>query len=516
MSRLYIHSAYRTDIGLKRELNEDYCFSASDKSGMRNGVAGVLAVSDGMGGHDAGDIASKMTCEYLEHLFVRGGSANLAQELGVDSGNHSALLNEVFHRMNRRIVDRAKSFDLLRTMGCTCVVGLITHEIATGSSVLFVGWVGDSRCYIVRGDDIFLATEDDSYVWDIYKKGKITYQEMRVHPKRNVLTQALGTVEAIVPRFNRIRLQPDDIVLLCSDGLHGFISDNEIKNILNSSSNAETASQRLIDAANNAGGKDNISVAVAYCLSEPARAVKPAKPISSIGRIAVASGAFGVLAVGALMVAEPFQFAHSDPPVLHRVRVVDVPNFSRAGETVPLTFSLDPYDVIDKDRGKYRLTAALDGGLRDTVVLSGLRERNRNVFILPLSLNNAKTQKVKLTLLRDATALTSDVAVVEFRELEFKPDYVPQKVSTPQRDEEQTLFRLTKGIDGKIQIWVTKEYEVPEPLELEISGDGEREVVTLTKKNRNLPKASRINYLPGEKVTIRIVGSYKSWTQRLS
>ncbi|MBI4429411.1 MAG: serine/threonine-protein phosphatase [Ignavibacteriales bacterium] len=516
MRKVYIDSAYRTDIGLKRELNEDYCFSASDHSGVRNDISGVLAVSDGMGGHDAGDIASKMTCEYLEHLFVRGGSASLAQELGVEKGDLSALLNEVFRRMNKRIVDRAKSFDLLRTMGCTCVVALLSQESATGSSVLFIGWVGDSRCYIVRDDDIFLATEDDSYVWDLYKKGKITYQEMRVHPKRNVLTQALGTVESISPRFNRIRLQPDDIVLLCSDGLHGFVTDHEMKNILRSSPDAETAAQRLVEAANSAGGKDNISVAVAYCLSEPARSSRGVKTFSSMGRLVAASGVFGLLAVGAFLLAEPFQESQPESLVVHRVRVIDRPSFSRVGETVSLAFSLEPYERISKERARYRLMTAVDGGTPDTLVLSDVVERNRNMFVVPLPMKRVKTQTVRLTLMRDATVLTSDAGVVEFKQ----PPSVTadRRRSFPEvnRIEERPMFRLTRGIDGKIQIWVTKDYEIDEALELEISGNGEKEIVRLTKKNRNLPKASTIKYVPGERVMLRVAGSQKVWAQTLS
>ncbi|MBI3003836.1 MAG: serine/threonine-protein phosphatase [Ignavibacteriales bacterium] len=516
MRKLYIDSAYRTDIGLKRELNEDYCFSASDKSGMKNGVVGVLTVSDGMGGHDAGDIASKMTCEYLEHLFVRGGCANLAHEMGVDANEYPALMNEVFARMNKRIVERAKSFDLLRTMGCTCVVGLISYEAETGSSVLLVGWVGDSRCYIVRDNEIFLATEDDSYVWDLYKKGRITYQDMRVHPKKNVLTQALGTVETVSPRFNRIRLQPDDIVLLCSDGLHGSLPDQEIKAILKSSPDAESASQRLIDVANEAGGKDNISVAVAYCRSGRASTGRPSKSFAALGKLAVASVAFGLLAVGSLLIVEPFQKAHSDVPILPRVKFLDVPGFSRIAESVPITFTLEPYDAIGNDRGGYRLVLTSNRGVSDTIALSELRERNRNLFVFPHTVREAKTQKLRLTLMKEKSALSSDATLLIFKGAEAKSPTPPLAASEDRPLEEHPMFRLSKGIDGKIQVWVVKDFDVEGNLDIEISSSAESDLMTVTRKNRILPKASNINYVPGERVTVRVVGTQRSWTQTLS
>lgn len=269
MGRFYIDAYAEKNLGRERELNEDNCFCYPDNGQAKSGILSVLIVADGMGGHDAGDVASNLACSYLDHLFAKGGYHNFAKSLDLASEDFQNIIRRAFLEINQRVLERANAFRQQRSMGSTCVLGIIVYDAKRDKTSLFVGSVGDSRCYIVRGNEIILATQDDSYVWELYKKAEISYSDIQTHPQRNIITQALGTSETITPQVNRIDLESNDIVLLCTDGLHGSISDQHIKKILKGSSNAKTACVRLIEAANKAGGKDNIAVAVAYCLSAP-------------------------------------------------------------------------------------------------------------------------------------------------------------------------------------------------------------------------------------------------------
>lgn len=262
MIKLHLDICALTDLGLKRQLNEDSCFAEVVPRGDPNGLIAVLAVADGMGGHDAGDVAAHQACDFLFHLFARGGYHDFLKDRGIVTTDLAAILTEAFLEVHQRIRERAASFRLTDMMGATCTTALIRSDPQTGRLALICGSVGDSRCYIVRGEELILVTQDDSAVWEMLRRKEIRYDDIRTHPKRSTLTQALGMDAALVPSVVSLYVSHRDIVLVCTDGLHGVLSDREIGGVLRKSRSAATGVRELVKSALDAGGKDNISVAV--------------------------------------------------------------------------------------------------------------------------------------------------------------------------------------------------------------------------------------------------------------
>ncbi|HEY6951626.1 MAG TPA: protein phosphatase 2C domain-containing protein [Bacteroidota bacterium] len=520
MPRFHFDSASRSDIGLKRELNEDNCFSASESSGQGEGIVGVLAVADGMGGHDAGDVASKITCEFLQHLFTRKGYIAFSRDLGIPSDDYRSLVAEALRSVHEKIVERARSFNLYKTMGCTCVVGLVVYNQRTDASTLVLGWVGDSRCYVVRGKEILLATEDDSYVWDLYKQGRISYSEMRLHPKRNVVTQALGTNTTVTPRTNFVTLKPNDIILVSTDGLHGSITDQEIKTLLQSSPDASTATRRLVESANNAGGRDNISVAVSYCLKEPRHASVPAvKKTSVLKKAVMVCLLFGSIAMISRLNVQSASSATSKAVPTYRVKINPLAERVAVGETVPINFVVEPYDVIKQDRRQYSIAAAIDMQTPDTLNFGAIPEVRTNQFALPVKFASAALHTVRFSLLGAGgnSALSTDAIVVMANEtpgMPRKTETIPSPREERRRPAPQ-LFTLIKGLDGKIQLRLTREFNIGRGVDVAVSSEGEEDIVTLTRVNINVPKATMVNYRSGGRVSVKIIGSNRTLVSTL-
>ncbi len=520
MPRYHLDSSFLTDIGIKRELNEDNCFSASDKSGTREGIVGVFAVADGMGGHDAGDVASKIACEFLQHTFVRKGLAAFARELRIQENDYPALISESLRAIHQKIVDRAQSFNLFRTMGCTCLVGLIVHDSKNDATSLALGWVGDSRCYILRDKEILLATEDDSYVWDLYRKGEISYSEMRYHPKRNVVTQALGTSKVIAPHSNVVTLQPNDKILACTDGLHGAVTDHEMREVLISSPDAESAARNLVELANKAGGNDNISVTVMECLKEPRRAlaVRPAK-VSGLTKVAAATVLSCALAAVSYMNFVPATNATPHRPSAYHVRVFDIPGPVYVGRSVPVRFVVDPVTQIVSHRTDYAVVVAVDGQAPDTVGFAGMGAQVDNVYAVPVKFNDPMLHTVRVSLLRtaDGSALCSDALVVVANEFPVvdKPKVAQAARRIQPAAAEPDAFIVVKGFDGKIQLKVPKDSQLDHDVNVAVASGGEEDVITLSRINRNVPKATMLDYEPGSRVSMHIVGSKRTYVQTM-
>ncbi len=231
-----------TDVGMKRRLNED--FFLVDES------AGAYLVADGMGGHAAGDVASRLAAERIMEGLQR---AEEALEEGIAA---TSLLRNAILAGHARLMEAVRQDGSLKGMGTTVVVAF--HPQPTRE--LLIAHVGDSRAYQLREGELHLLTEDHSWVHEQVAAGFLSEEAARKHPLKNVVTQALGGGTEPHVEIHSVAMRPGDLYLLCSDGLNVMIRDEEIERILVRSSSLEDASHNLIIAANRAGGNDNITV----------------------------------------------------------------------------------------------------------------------------------------------------------------------------------------------------------------------------------------------------------------
>jgi protein phosphatase len=240
----------RTDVGRRRKINED-SFLVSPETHL-------YAVCDGMGGHNAGEVASRMAIEAISAFIERSAvEKEITWPWGLDANLSfdANRLKTAIRLANARVFQAADNREELTGMGTTVVTVLISGDLMT------IGSAGDSRCYLGRGGELKQLTRDDSWVSAALGEGILNSDDVEHHPLRNVITKAVGARDAIDLDVVEHDLQPGDLVMLCSDGLHGMVSDQEIGRILLASPGSlEDASLRLVDAANEAGGRDNITV----------------------------------------------------------------------------------------------------------------------------------------------------------------------------------------------------------------------------------------------------------------
>lgn len=247
----------RTDVGRRRKINED-SFLVSPESSL-------FAVCDGMGGHNAGEVASGMAIETIAAFIERSGvEKEITWPWGLDAnlsfdGNR---LKTAVRLANAKVYQAADNREELTGMGTTVVASLVSGKTLTIASA------GDSRCYLVRAGELRQLTRDDSWVSAALGEGILNSDDVEHHPLRNVITKAVGARDTIDLDLVEHQLEPGDLLLLCSDGLHGMINDQEIGRILGTGADPlEDTSARLIDAANEAGGRDNVTVVL---LRQPA------------------------------------------------------------------------------------------------------------------------------------------------------------------------------------------------------------------------------------------------------
>ncbi len=240
-----------TDVGMKRRLNEDVFLLEPD--------LGLFLVADGMGGHAAGEVASRLAADEIVRVFRRepGDSHDTWPEHWDSERSPAAnrLVDAILsgHQRVSRAVARDEG---LKGMGTTVVVAM--H--ATGAESLVVGHVGDSRAYRLRRGRLQLLTEDHSWVHEQVAAGFLSEEAARSHPLKNVVTQALGGNTDPKVDVLETAIDNDDIYLLCSDGLNSMLTDDEIADVLGSEQSLQDMSRRLIITANERGGNDNITV----------------------------------------------------------------------------------------------------------------------------------------------------------------------------------------------------------------------------------------------------------------
>ncbi|MBY0503246.1 MAG: Stp1/IreP family PP2C-type Ser/Thr phosphatase [Bryobacteraceae bacterium] len=232
-----VYAAGRTDVGLVRPNNEDRFLIAGD--------LGLALVADGMGGAACGEVAAQMTVDCVEEC-VRGNG------IGASVSSLESAITEA----NRRVWLHAKQSPQCTGMGTTVVAACWRGDR------LAIANVGDSRAYLLRHDQLTQLSYDQSLVNELRHNLGLSEEQIKRYANRNVLTQAIGTSESVQIRTNEIDFGPGDVVILCSDGLHGIVSDEEIHAILSLPLVLELQVGRLIDAAKRAGGNDNITIAV--------------------------------------------------------------------------------------------------------------------------------------------------------------------------------------------------------------------------------------------------------------
>ncbi|MGI9537298.1 MAG: Stp1/IreP family PP2C-type Ser/Thr phosphatase [Desulfocapsaceae bacterium] len=236
----------KTDAGKVRPHNED-CFLISNEKKL-------YIVSDGMGGYEAGEIASRITKELVNEYFTQdlitmllNGDKDIGSELKL------SLLTA-----NQKILEMSEQTPAYRGMGCTIVIALIIKD------VLHLCHVGDSRAYVATQSEIHLTTTDHSAVMELVRSGRMTLDEARKSPAKNRLSQAVGARGPVEPEYSFFRLEDGDKILLCSDGLWDMLSDKEIFQILKKKKTVKYYCDELVKAANKAGGQDNITVVVIH------------------------------------------------------------------------------------------------------------------------------------------------------------------------------------------------------------------------------------------------------------
>lgn len=239
----HVEIGYLTDVGQKRKHNEDdlFVFAPTQDFHTRGMLFGV---ADGMGGHAGGEFASRIAVDALRKFYTAD----------VDPENEIAAMENCITEANSLIYSQAKTSPVLKGMGTT-----LTSALLVGST-LRIGQVGDSRGYRIRNQAIQQLTNDHSLVAEQIRQGIITEAEASSHPAKNIITRALGTKAKVDIDFYSFELEPDDRILLCSDGLHGVVFEPEILSIVLEAETAPEATRRLIARANENGAPDNVTV----------------------------------------------------------------------------------------------------------------------------------------------------------------------------------------------------------------------------------------------------------------
>ncbi|MCI6019077.1 MAG: Stp1/IreP family PP2C-type Ser/Thr phosphatase [Clostridiales bacterium] len=230
----------KTDIGVVRTMNQDYLFYSTEPVGV---LPNLFIVADGMGGHKAGDYASRLAVENFVK-YVREAKTDVPIR----------IVDDAVRYVNRLVLKEASENEDYAGMGTTFVAAFIKDDI------LFVANIGDSRLYLID-DELTQVTEDHSFVGAMLRAGEITKEEAARHPDKNIITRAIGAAKEPKVDFFEVDLEKGDRILLCSDGLTNMVSDEVIQDIFASCYIGDIADE-LIEEAKKNGGTDNISVIV--------------------------------------------------------------------------------------------------------------------------------------------------------------------------------------------------------------------------------------------------------------
>lgn len=245
-----METGYSWDKGLLRDINEDSILCVSFDLSTHLGVisAGLFAVADGVGGHNAGEIASDLAIRTIQSGCV----SRLFAQYPVSP---LSILAAAFDEANSKVLDAASDREL-KGMGTTLTAALVIGRD------MYIAHIGDSRCYVINTRETIQITKDHSVVQQLVDSGAITPEQAQNHPRRNEITRVIGYLPGIAPDLYQVKLYAGDNILLCSDGLSSVLPSNKITETVTGSHNANHACTDLIDQANLAGGPDNISVII--------------------------------------------------------------------------------------------------------------------------------------------------------------------------------------------------------------------------------------------------------------
>ncbi len=229
----------KTDIGMVREVNQDYVYVSDLPVGK---LPNLFIVADGMGGHKAGEFASRFTVEVVKDELAK------STEEGPE-----AMIRQAITSANQRLLETAKQDSKLEGMGTTLIVATVIER------TLYFANVGDSRLYLLD-NDIKQVSKDHSLVQEMVRLGGIKQEDAKNHPDKNIITRAIGAKEQVEIDFYEYRLKKGDIILMCTDGLSNMVEDTEILHVVKGSRDIVEAVEELINKANENGGKDNIGI----------------------------------------------------------------------------------------------------------------------------------------------------------------------------------------------------------------------------------------------------------------
>lgn len=228
-----------TDVGMVRQVNQDYVFTTGKPLGI---LQNLFVVADGMGGHQAGDYASKCTVEVMIKEIAKSEGEDIER-----------VLVKAIKAANREIIKEASGDEHLKGMGTTVVVATVKEQM------LYFANVGDSRLYLIN-QGIQQLSKDHSLVEEMVRLGGIKPEEAKHHPDKNIITRAIGAKADVDVDFYEHRLKRGDIILMCTDGLSNMVEDEELFHIVQGSRDIVEAGEMLVEAAKENGGTDNIGV----------------------------------------------------------------------------------------------------------------------------------------------------------------------------------------------------------------------------------------------------------------
>lgn len=228
-----------TDVGMVRQVNQDYVYMTDNPLGP---LPNLFVVADGMGGHQAGDYASKYTVEVLKRELEN------TSEQDVERALVSAIKTA-----NREIIKKASEDPHLKGMGTTVVLATIVNQM------MYFANVGDSRLYLIN-QGIVQLTKDHSLVEEMVRLGGVKPEEAKHHPDKNIITRAIGAKDSVEVDFYEHRLKKGDIILMCTDGLSNMVEDEELFHIVQGGRDIVESAQSLVETAKENGGTDNIGI----------------------------------------------------------------------------------------------------------------------------------------------------------------------------------------------------------------------------------------------------------------
>ena len=271
----------KTDVGLVREHNEDNFLIADVTGGLRTAEprdpfsfklgdkGAALLVCDGMGGAAAGEVASQMAVDSIYDA--------LASSEPQDRDGFARLLRRAVQHANERIFIQSRDNQSERGMGTTCTVASLRDD------TLVIAQIGDSRCYVLRDGKLAQVTKDQSLAWQLIEAGAMTADEAKAFEHANIILQALGVQERVEVVLSQVQLRRGDVALLCSDGLHGPVADEELLAILIAEPNLQKAGEALIQKALDRDGPDNITVVLGRFDGEGLQPPAPEDVVTFVG-----------------------------------------------------------------------------------------------------------------------------------------------------------------------------------------------------------------------------------------